>query len=366
MAERIAAALDGDERLLVEAGTGTGKTLAYLIPALLSGRKRRRQHGHAHAPGSDRAPRHPAAARDPRSHGRARRPLTWAVMKGVAELRRAGAASPSASRQRSLLPTPELDRALVDWVERDRDRRSRRGRRGSPTTRRCGATSRPRPTTRIGAALPVLRALLRHAGAPPRRATRSSSSSTTTSTSPTARCAPARPGAQVLPEHDVVIFDEAHQLEDVATEHFGARVSTQRLSQLVRDLARARRDQRRARDVGDGRASRAPRGAARGRAARRAARARAPGRVRGARAAAREPARRRPRARARYHDLDGVLEEISHLARRRDRRRPRGGSPARELAGLGRRANALRDDLAALAEQRGKSSVYWGEPRRAT
>ena len=39
MAERIADAIDGDERLMVEAGTGTGKTLAYLVPALLSGRK---------------------------------------------------------------------------------------------------------------------------------------------------------------------------------------------------------------------------------------------------------------------------------------------------------------------------------------
>src|SRR5687767_6896507 len=39
MTERVAAALDGDERLLVEAGTGTGKTLAYLVPAILSGRK---------------------------------------------------------------------------------------------------------------------------------------------------------------------------------------------------------------------------------------------------------------------------------------------------------------------------------------
>src|SRR4029077_7566379 len=39
MAHRIADAIDGDERLFVEAGTGTGKTLAYLVPALLSGRK---------------------------------------------------------------------------------------------------------------------------------------------------------------------------------------------------------------------------------------------------------------------------------------------------------------------------------------
>src|ERR1700757_3094337 len=37
MAERIAAAIQGRETLAVEAGTGTGKTFAYLVPALLSG-----------------------------------------------------------------------------------------------------------------------------------------------------------------------------------------------------------------------------------------------------------------------------------------------------------------------------------------
>ena len=37
MAERVAAALDARETLAVEAGTGTGKTFAYLVPALLSG-----------------------------------------------------------------------------------------------------------------------------------------------------------------------------------------------------------------------------------------------------------------------------------------------------------------------------------------
>ena len=39
MAEAVAEAIAGAERLIVEAGTGTGKTFAYLIPALLSGRK---------------------------------------------------------------------------------------------------------------------------------------------------------------------------------------------------------------------------------------------------------------------------------------------------------------------------------------
>jgi len=35
MAEAVAASLAGDEHLLVQAGTGTGKSLAYLVPALL-------------------------------------------------------------------------------------------------------------------------------------------------------------------------------------------------------------------------------------------------------------------------------------------------------------------------------------------
>src|SRR5215468_6417710 len=37
MADRVAGAIDGRETLTVEAGTGTGKTFAYLVPALLSG-----------------------------------------------------------------------------------------------------------------------------------------------------------------------------------------------------------------------------------------------------------------------------------------------------------------------------------------
>ena len=38
MAAAVGRALALDEALIVEAGTGTGKTFAYLVPALLSGR----------------------------------------------------------------------------------------------------------------------------------------------------------------------------------------------------------------------------------------------------------------------------------------------------------------------------------------
>lgn len=39
MAEAVAEAIEGRDKLVVEAGTGTGKTFAYLLPALTSGRK---------------------------------------------------------------------------------------------------------------------------------------------------------------------------------------------------------------------------------------------------------------------------------------------------------------------------------------
>src|SRR6266404_754264 len=39
MAEAVEAALSDKRHLIVEAGTGTGKTLAYLVPALLSGKR---------------------------------------------------------------------------------------------------------------------------------------------------------------------------------------------------------------------------------------------------------------------------------------------------------------------------------------
>ncbi|MCK4587210.1 MAG: ATP-dependent DNA helicase, partial [Gammaproteobacteria bacterium] len=39
MAESVAEILENDGLLIAEAGTGTGKTFAYLVPALLCGKK---------------------------------------------------------------------------------------------------------------------------------------------------------------------------------------------------------------------------------------------------------------------------------------------------------------------------------------
>src|SRR5437763_6023082 len=44
------------------------------------------------------------------------------------------------------------------------------------------------------------------------------------------------PDAGILPEAGIVIFDEAHELEDVAGSYFGASVSNARLEELCRDV----------------------------------------------------------------------------------------------------------------------------------
>src|SRR5918912_1543322 len=41
---------------------------------------------------------------------------------------------------------------------------------------------------------------------------------------------------QVIPDYSAVIFDEAHQVEDVASEYFGAQVSNYQLEDMLRDL----------------------------------------------------------------------------------------------------------------------------------
>ncbi len=43
---------------------------------------------------------------------------------------------------------------------------------------------------------------------------------------------------EVLPRYEAVIFDEAHQMEDVATQYLGSAVSNYRFEELARDLRR--------------------------------------------------------------------------------------------------------------------------------
>jgi ATP-dependent DNA helicase DinG len=76
MAEEIARAIDADRHVAVRAGTGTGKTLAYLVPAVLSGRK-------VVVATATKALQDQLAGKDlPFLERHLGRPFTWAVLKG--------------------------------------------------------------------------------------------------------------------------------------------------------------------------------------------------------------------------------------------------------------------------------------------
>ena len=65
---------------------------------------------------------------------------------------------------------------------------------------------------------------------------------------------------EVIPECRHLVLDEAHQLEDIATQYFGLAVSNYRLDDLVRDSERLLGSRRRSRTMnGDGRRAIAPR-----------------------------------------------------------------------------------------------------------
>jgi ATP-dependent DNA helicase DinG len=53
------------------------------------------------------------------------------------------------------------------------------------------------------------------------------------------RTGPRGAHASVIPAYDAVVFDEAHQIEDIATDFFGTSVSSARIEALLRDAERA-------------------------------------------------------------------------------------------------------------------------------
>ncbi|HVV86137.1 MAG TPA: ATP-dependent DNA helicase [Kofleriaceae bacterium] len=359
MSAAVEAALADARPLLVEAGTGTGKTLAYLVPALASGKRVVVSTGTRTL--QDQILRHDV----PLLRQILPRPFTAVALKGVgnyvckrklAELHLPGpAVAADLPRLRAWLDDTETgDKAELDevhehapiWAEVTTTPEARLGKR-CPYYERCHVTAARRAADK--ADLVLVNHHLYFADLALRAAV---------------------PGARVLPDHDAVIFDEAHQLEEVATEHFGLRVTTARLGGLVRDArALLGRDLFGAGKVEHEQLVHAVDRSALGlfALARQALVALAPdgGRVplppdllaTGARQEA-------------WFLLDGALEELARACDREAAPPPPDddeddATVARreQLASIARRARAVRDDLAELAEQRQRAHVYWGETR---
>lgn len=240
MAEAVAHALENGGSLLVEAGTGTGKSLAYLMPALASDLRvvvstgtrslqdqllrkdlpvlqaivdkpfvavplkgtsnylcRRKFHARLAASGDLAGQANLAASGG--LAGQAN--LEWHAVEEWARYTETG--------DRAELESIPEDAAI--WAELTTSPESRLGPR-CPHYENCFVTKARRKAE--SADLVVVNHHLFFADLALRNA---------------------QPGARVLPDYEAVVFDEAHGLEEVMTEHFGVNVSSARIERLLRD-----------------------------------------------------------------------------------------------------------------------------------
>lgn len=231
MASAVAEALREDRILLVEAGTGTGKTLAYLVPVLQSGRK-------VVISTATRALQEQIVESDLPLAARALgiEPAI-AVMKGLGNYlcRRRHAdfiASAEALAPRHARGLRVIDRWLAQTASGDVGELTELPE-DEPLLGHVTASS----DTRLGPACP------HHESCFVTRMRRAAERAQVVVVNhhlffaDLALRGP-HPG-RVIPDYEAVIFDEAHQLEEVATSFFGMRVSRSRLSLLGHDATRA-------------------------------------------------------------------------------------------------------------------------------
>ncbi len=230
MAARVAAALEAREQLLIEAGTGTGKTFAYLVPALLSGLRVLISTG-------TRTLQDQLYMRDiPLLSGALGRPLQTALLKGRANYL-CRLKLPGYGAQQSFLPGDEqvLLAQIVSWAEATRSgdlaevaqlgeshplRSALTSTRESCGGARCAEFSRCHVFAARRAALEADLVVVNHHLL-------------------LADLALKEDGyGELLPGVDALILDEAHQLPDLAAEFFGISCSSRQLESLLADARR--------------------------------------------------------------------------------------------------------------------------------
>jgi ATP-dependent DNA helicase DinG len=236
MAERVAAAVDGRETLAVEAGTGTGKTFAYLVPALLSGARVLISTG-------TRTLQDQLFSKDlPLVAAALGRPAKVALLKGrsnyLCRYRLAGAGTESEQlgfdvSSSAALPGENMLARIQSWARTTRigDLSEVRGLsdshavwprvtstrenclgKGCPEISRCHVAVARRQALESDIVIVNHHLLL-------------------------ADLALKEDGfGDILGSSDAVILDEAHQIPDLATQFFGANVSSRRIEGVLKDI----------------------------------------------------------------------------------------------------------------------------------
>ncbi len=235
MAEAVAGAIATGRHLVVQAGTGTGKSLAYLVPAVLSGKR-------VVVATATKALQDQLGGKDlPFLADQLGRPFSYAVLKGRSNyLCRQRAMEVAGGGEQLSLDDPEpVDqglghevRRLLAWADR------------SPTGDRAELAFEPRP--HAWGQLSVSALECPGASRCPsgdacfaEEARERAAQADLVVVNIHLYCAHLASGGQVLPDHDVVVFDEAHELEDVASAALGTEVGAGRLRALARQLRTA-------------------------------------------------------------------------------------------------------------------------------
>jgi len=230
MAEAVESALAGQRHLIVEAGTGTGKTLAYLVPALLSGKRI------VVSTGTKNLQEQLFYKDVPFLQQHFSRPLRVCYMKGrsnyacrqkiydaekgpvlagleeLADFEIIGAWEKTTEfGDRAELRT--LPEASTAWAKIDARRDLCTGTK-CPNFQRCFITAMHQRAQESD--IVIVNHHLFFADL----ALKDESYD-----------------GGILPEYDAVVFDEAHEIEEVAGQYFGVSVSNYRLQELRRDVA---------------------------------------------------------------------------------------------------------------------------------
>ena len=235
MAEAVARAIAEERHLVVQAGTGTGKTMGYLVPAVLSGKK-------VVVATATKALQDQLASKDlpfltEQLLAHDGRELKWAVLKGRnnyaclqriqefgddgAQLALEPVANTVKVEVKRLVEWSDTTRAgdvaELDWTPSDQAWRAVSvGSDECPGARRCpngGPCFAERARERAADADVVvvnMHLYGLHVGS----------------------------GGALLPEHDVVVFDEAHMLEDIVSDTVGVEIGPSRLTFLAAALTR--------------------------------------------------------------------------------------------------------------------------------
>ena len=239
MARGVEAAIEAKEHLLVEAGTGVGKSFAYLVPAILAAAKLREENPNSEKRGKIIVSTHTISLQEqlisrdiPFLNAVLPVEFSAVLVKGrsnYVSLRRMQMA-----RTRGTLFESQQERQLgdiVDWTIRTNDG-SRADLKFKPLPEVWDEVASDHGNC-LGRKCPTYGKCHYYAA---RRRIWNADVLVVNHALFFSDLALRRNGAQLLPDYDTVIFDEAHTLEQVAGDHLGLSVSSGQIEYLLNKL----------------------------------------------------------------------------------------------------------------------------------